>query len=189
MRCPQCGSMDTRVMETRTADDGRTVRRRRLCENCGFRFTTYERVEEQKVLWISKKDGRHEAFDRTKLIRGISRACERLPVSLDTIEDIASRIESRLRESGDEVSSMTIGELVMKELAEVNKVAYVRFASVYREFTDISNFQQEISKLIARAGNSGSNDSSAAKKSSAKPENGKVPPKDRTRKRKKEQEK
>lgn len=152
MRCPQCGSMDTRVMETRTADDGCTVRRRRMCGDCGFRFTTYERVEEQKVLWISKKDGRREAFDRTKLIRGISRACERLPVSLDTIEDIAGRIEARLRESGDEVSSITIGELAMKELAEVNKVAYVRFASVYREFTDISNFQQEISRLISRAG-------------------------------------
>lgn len=189
MRCPQCGSMDTRVMETRTADDGRTVRRRRLCADCGFRFTTYERVEEQKVLWISKKDGRREAFDRTKLIRGISRACERLPVSLDTIEDIASRIETRLRESGDEVSSMTIGELVMKELAEVNKVAYVRFASVYREFTDISNFQQEISKLIARAGQNGGSGPAAADKAGGKTEGGKIPLKDSGRKRKKEPEK
>ena len=151
MRCPQCGSMDSRVMETRTADEGRSIRRRRECMGCGFRFTTYERVEEQKVLWISKKDGRREAFDRSKLIRGISRACERLPVSLDTIEDMAGRIETRLRESGEEVSSTEIGELVMKDLAEVNKVAYVRFASVYREFTDISSFEQEISKLISRA--------------------------------------
>lgn len=151
MRCPRCASMDTRVMETRTTEEGRSVRRRRECMSCGFRFTTYERVEEQKVLWISKKDGRREAFDRTKLIRGISRACERLPVSLDTIEDVAGRIETRLRESGEEVSSTTIGELVMDELAEINKVAYVRFASVYREFTDLSNFQQEIARLIARA--------------------------------------
>ena len=151
MRCPQCGSMDSRVMETRTADEGRSIRRRRECAACGFRFTTYERIEEQKMLWISKKDGRREAFDRSKLIRGISRACERLPVSLDAIEDMAGRIESRLRESGDEVASAEIGELVMKELAEVNKVAYVRFASVYREFTDISSFEQEIARLISRA--------------------------------------
>ncbi|MBP5212114.1 MAG: transcriptional repressor NrdR [Pyramidobacter sp.] len=151
MRCPQCGSMDSRVMETRTADEGRSIRRRRECAACGFRFTTYERIEEQKVLWISKKDGRRETFDRSKLIRGISRACERLPVSLDTIEDMAGRIEARLRESGDEVASAEIGELVMKELAEVNKVAYVRFASVYREFTDISSFEQEIARLISRA--------------------------------------
>ena len=151
MRCPQCGSMDSRVMETRTADEGRSIRRRRECAACGFRFTTYERIEEQKMLWISKKDGRREAFDRSKLIRGISRACERLPVSLDAIEDMAGRIEARLRESGDEVASAEIGELVMKELAEVNKVAYVRFASVYREFTDISSFEQEIARLISRA--------------------------------------
>ncbi len=144
--------MDSRVMETRTAEEGRAIRRRRACAACGFRFTTYERVEEQKILWISKKDGRREAFDRGKLIRGISRACERLPVSLDTIEDMASRIESRLRESGEEVSSMEIGELAMKELAEVNKVAYVRFASVYRQFTDISSFEKEIARLISMAG-------------------------------------
>ena len=155
MRCPQCGSMDSRVMETRTADEGRSIRRRRECAACGFRFTTYERIEEQKMLWISKKDGRREAFDRSKLIRGISRACERLPVSLDAIEDMAGRIEARLRESGDEVVSAEIGELVMKELAEVNKVAYVRFASVYREFTDISSFEQEIARLISRAGGAG----------------------------------
>ena len=152
MRCPQCGSMDSRVMETRVADEGRSIRRRRECSGCGFRFTTYERVEEQKVLWISKKDGRREAFDRSKLIRGISRACERLPVSLDSIEAIADRIEAAVRKSGDEVSSTAIGEMAMKELAELNKVAYVRFASVYREFTDISNFEQEIARLISKAG-------------------------------------
>jgi len=144
--------METRVMETRTAEEGRTIRRRRECMVCGARFTTYERVEERKVLWISKKDGRREAFDRGKLVRGISRACERLPVSLDAIEDMAARIETRLRESGEEVSSMAIGELVMKELAEINKVAYVRFASVYREFTDLSSFQREIAKLVSCAG-------------------------------------
>lgn len=168
MRCPQCGFMETRVMETRTAEEGRTIRRRRECTACGFRFTTYERVEERKVLWISKKDGRREAFDRSKLVRGISRACERLPISLDTIEDIAARIEVCLRESGGEVSSMTIGELVMKELAEINKVAYVRFASVYREFTDLSSFQREIAKLISSAGRSGKSDEKEETKNSLK---------------------
>lgn len=164
MRCPKCGSMDSRVVETRTADDGRSIRRRRECTGCGFRFTTYERMEEQKVLWISKKDGRREAFDRSKLVRGISRACERLPVSLDTIEDTAGRIEAQLRERGDEVPSSEIGELVMKELAEINKVAYVRFASVYREFTDISNFEQEIARLLSRAGVSAASTPAAAGK-------------------------
>ena len=126
-------------------------------------------MEERNVLWISKKDGRREAFDRSKLVRGISRACERLPVSLDTIEDMAARIEARLRESGDEVSSMAIGELVMKELAEINKVAYVRFASVYREFTDLSSFQREIAKLVSRAGRPEATDEEKEeKKSSAK---------------------
>ncbi len=139
-------------METRTADEGRSIRRRRACVECGFRFTTYERVEEQKVLWVSKKDGRREAFDRDKLIRGLSRACEKLPVTLEAIEGMAARVEGRLRESGGEVSSVEIGELAMKELAEANKVAYVRFASVYREFTDISSFEREIARLISRAG-------------------------------------
>lgn len=166
MRCPECGSMDTRVMETRTSEEGRTIRRRRECTSCGFRFTTYERVEEQRVLWISKKDGRREAFDRQKLIRGISRACERLPITLDTIEAMASRIEVRLRESGGEISSMTIGDLVMNELARINKVAYVRFASVYREFTDLASFQNEIAKLISNAGDSSEKD--ALKKSPRK---------------------
>ena len=143
--------MDTRVIETRTAEAGRCVRRRRVCADCKFRFTTYERLESRKVLWISKKDGRRETFDRAKLIRGISRACERLPISLDTLEDVAERIECKVRESGGEVTSTEIGEMVMSELAEINKVAYVRFASVYREFTDLSNFQQEIARLIERA--------------------------------------
>ena len=154
MKCPECGFMDTKVIETRTAEEGRTIRRRRMCPECNLRFTTYERIE-RKVLWISKKDGRREAFDRSKLIRGITRACERLPVSLDTIEDLADRIENKIREHGGEVSSTEIGERVMDELAEINKVAYVRFASVYREFTDLSSFQQEISRLIKRAEENG----------------------------------
>ncbi|MDY3867851.1 MAG: transcriptional regulator NrdR [Pyramidobacter sp.] len=151
MKCPHCGALDTRVIETRSAEEGSSIRRRRECPACSFRFTTYERLEQQRVLWVSKKDGRREAFDRAKLIRGISRACERLPVSLDVIEDAAGRIEARLREKCGEVTSMEIGELVMEELSRINKVAYVRFASVYREFTDLFSFQQEIARLVADA--------------------------------------
>ncbi len=148
MKCPQCRFDDTRVIESRTAEEGRAVRRRRECPSCSCRFTTYERTEEQKVLWISKKDGRREAFDREKLIRGVSRSCEKLPVSLDAIEELAVRVENSLRSLGGEVSSSAIGELVMKELAALNKVAYVRFASVYREFTDLASFQAEIAALL-----------------------------------------
>ncbi len=148
MRCPECGAMETRVIETRTADEGRVVRRRRECPVCFARFTTYERVEEKRVLWVLKKDGRREAFDRSKLLRGISKACEKLPVSLEQIEDITCRIEDKLRTQGyGEVSGNDIGELVMSELKELNKVAYVRFASVYREFTDIASFQKELARL------------------------------------------
>lgn len=146
MNCPRCNCDDTRVIETRTTEEGRVVRRRRVCGSCSFRFTTYERVE-QPVLWVEKKDGRHEAFDAMKLIKGISRSCERLPVSLETIEAIVARIEGALRTRGNEVTSTEIGELVMEELAVTNKVAYVRFASVYREFTDIESFRREIAAL------------------------------------------
>ena len=150
MKCPHCGSRSSRVMETRSVDEGAAIRRRRECPDCGFRFTTYERVEDQRVLWISKKDGRREAFDAAKLTRGICRACERLPVSLGEIENMTARIESRLREKGDEVPSTAIGELVMAELAKANLVAYVRFASVYREFKDLASFRQEINRLMER---------------------------------------
>lgn len=150
MRCPECGAMETRVIETRTADEGRIVRRRRECPACFARFTTYERVEEKRVLWVLKKDGRREAFDRAKLLRGISKACEKLPVSLEQIEDITCRIEDQLRTRGyGEVSGNEIGELVMSELKDLNKVAYVRFASVYREFTDIASFQKELARLTS----------------------------------------
>lgn len=150
MRCPECGAMETRVIETRTADEGRIVRRRRECPACLARFTTYERVEEKRVLWVLKKDGRREAFDRSKLLKGISKACEKLPVSLEQIEDITCRIEDQLRKRGyGEVSGNDIGELVMGELKDLNKVAYVRFASVYREFTDIASFQNELARLAS----------------------------------------
>ncbi|EHM10290.1 transcriptional regulator NrdR [Thermanaerovibrio velox DSM 12556] len=149
MLCPQCGLSETRVIETRTSDGGKVVRRRRECPSCSHRFTTYERVEERQVLWVVKKDGRRESFDRCKLLRGLMRACEKLPVPLDVLEDAACRIEGKLRErESGEVLSMEVGDLAMDELRRINKVAYVRFASVYREFTDLSNFAAEIARLI-----------------------------------------
>lgn len=148
MRCPKCGLMETRVIETRTAGEGRVIRRRRECPECLKRFTTYERLEERPVLWIVKKGGQREAFDRAKLLKGLAKACEKLPVPLEQIEEAVTRIEETLREMGQgEISSLLVGSLAMNELRDINKVAYVRFASVYREFTDISSFLDEISRL------------------------------------------
>lgn len=149
MRCPSCGAMETRVIETRTADEGRIVRRRRECPECSNRFTTYEKAEEKRTLRVIKKDGSRETFDLDKIIRGIGRACEKLPVSLEQIEDLASKIEDDLKGEGfGEVPVSEIGRRVMDGLRKVNQVAYVRFASVYREFTDLQSFQHEIARLI-----------------------------------------
>ena len=149
MRCPVCGAPETRVIETRSADEGRVNRRRRECPECQGRFTTYERLEEKTMLWVAKKDGSREAFDRAKLMGGIQRSCEKLPVSLESIEEAVARIENRLRGTGQgEVSAVMIGDFAIDELRSINKVAYVRFASVYREFTDLSSFTNEISKLL-----------------------------------------
>lgn len=149
MRCPVCGALETRVIETRSVDDGKVNRRRRECPECQGRFTTYERLEEKNYLWVVKKDGSREAFDRQKLTRGLQRACEKLPVQLEKIEEAVAHIEDKLRTSGQgEVSATTIGELASDELRKINKVAYVRFASVYREFTDILSFTHEIAKLL-----------------------------------------
>ena len=149
MRCPVCGALETRVIETRSVDDGKVNGRRRECPECQGRFTTYERLEEKNYLWVVKKDGSREAFDRQKLTRGLQRACEKLPVQLEKIEEAVAHIEDKLRTSGQgEVSATTIGELASDELRKINKVAYVRFASVYREFTDISSFTHEIAKLL-----------------------------------------
>lgn len=148
MRCPSCGLMETRVLETRTAGEGSIIRRRRECPGCMTRFTTYERLEDRPVLWIVKKSGQREAFDRAKLLKGLAKACEKLPVPLEQIEEAATRIEETLRQTGQgEISSGMVGSLAMDELRGIHKVAYVRFASVYREFTDISSFLEEISRL------------------------------------------
>lgn len=151
MRCPKCNYEDSRVIETRSVENGGVIRRRRECPGCGNRFTTYERVERNKVLLVVKKDGRREVFDKQKVLRGMVRACEKLPVSLETLENAASSIEEELfAMSVGEVPSSLIGDMVANSLKEIDHVAYVRFASVYREFTDLQNFIEEISKLLRK---------------------------------------
>ena len=136
-------------MDSRLGKDGDAIRRRRHCEHCGRRFTTYERVEESLPM-VVKKDGRREPFERAKIVNGLKRACEKRPVSVDTIETLVDGIERQLQERGDrEVSSREIGETVMRELHGLDAVAYVRFASVYRSFRDVHEFMRELEDLIA----------------------------------------
>ena len=151
MRCPNCGAGDTRVIETRTADEDRIVRRRRECISCGSRFTTYERVEQRTFLWVVKKDGRREAFDREKLLKGMAKACEKLPVPLERIEEAVAHIEESLRNTGQgEIQSVRLGDLAMEKLRGLHQVAYVRFASVYREFKDVNTFFDELRKAVEK---------------------------------------
>ena len=147
MKCPYCNYEDTKVIDSSPTEDGHAIRRRRGCEKCGKRFTTYEKVEES-IIMIVKKDGSREAFDRGKLMNGIIRACEKRPVPMATIEGMVDRIERGLNNlMQKEVKSDFIGELVMDELKKVDQVAYIRFASVYRQFTDVETFTKEIQKL------------------------------------------
>ena len=149
MRCPFCHDLENRVVDSRLGKEGDAIRRRRHCEHCGRRFTTYERVEESLPM-VVKKDGRREPFERAKIVNGLKRACEKRPVSIDTIEGLVDGIERQLQERGDrEVSSREIGETVMRELHELDAVAYVRFASVYRSFRDVHEFMRELEDLIA----------------------------------------
>lgn len=148
MKCPFCDNPDTKVIDSRPTEEGHAIRRRRGCDRCSKRFTTYEKVEET-ILMVVKKDGKREAFDRNKLLRGITRACEKRPVSLATMEGMVEEIERKLNNMMEkEVASDYIGELVMDELKKVDEVSYVRFASVYRQFTDVNTFMKEIEKLI-----------------------------------------
>lgn len=148
MKCPFCDNPDTKVIDSRPTEEGHAIRRRRGCDRCNKRFTTYEKVEET-ILMVVKKDGKREAFDRNKLLRGITRACEKRPVSLAAMESMVDEIERKLNNLMEkEVASDYIGELVMDELKDVDEVAYVRFASVYRQFTDVNTFMKEIEKLI-----------------------------------------
>lgn len=150
MRCPYCQDFESRVVDSRSSEDGTTIRRRRECNGCKRRFTTYERVEERPLLVI-KKNGNSEQFSRDKLFRGIMRACEKRPVKVEEIEDIVAQIERELRDNYDrEVSSIIVGEKVMDKLQSLDEVAYVRFASVYRQFGDLNSFIKTIEQLKNR---------------------------------------
>lgn len=149
MRCPYCGSFDDKVLESRTMANGDTIRRRRECVSCGYRFTSYERIEE-KTFMVVKRDGRREPFDRAKLAKGIERALEKRPVSLDCIENILNDIEDQAVMKGKgtrEISTSDLGDLVLEKLHEIDKVAYIRFASVYRHFENLEEFIIEVKKL------------------------------------------
>lgn len=147
MICPFCAHETTKVVDKREGDLGKITRRRRECQKCGRRFTTFERVETLDLL-IVKKDGKREIFDRSKLRSGIIKSCEKREISAESIERVVDEVESELRKSGtSEVSSKAVGELVAKKLKKLDKVAYIRFASVYREFADIADFEKELSKL------------------------------------------
>jgi transcriptional repressor NrdR len=150
MKCPFCSHDDTRVVDSRLGKEGNNIRRRRECIDCERRFTTYERVEETLPLVI-KKDGRRETFDRQKIISGIQRACEKRPVSISTIEKVVDQMELSLQESGEkEIDASRIGEAVMSALQSIDEVAYVRFASVYRQFRDINEFMSELKDILAK---------------------------------------
>lgn len=150
MKCPFCSHDDTRVVDSRVGKEGTNIRRRRECIECERRFTTYERVEETLPLVI-KKDGRREAFERQKVISGIQRACEKRPVSIATIEKVVDQIERSLQECGEkEINASRIGEAVMEALQSLDEVAYVRFASVYRQFRDINEFMAELTDILAK---------------------------------------
>ena len=149
MKCPYCGDVDNKVMDSRFRKEGNVIRRRRKCNGCRKRFTTYERIEEHLPL-VVKKDGRRETFDRNKLVGGIQKACEKRPVSLERMEEVVDEIEQQLQELGErEIPAKEIGEIVMRKLHDLDKVAYVRFASVYREFKDLGEFMGHLKVLLA----------------------------------------
>ena len=148
MKCQFCGCVDSKVIDSRPTDDGNSIRRRRECINCGRRFTTYEKVE-LSPLFVVKRDGRREAFDSQKIKAGVLHACDKLPVSMSQIDEIVSRVEKNAYSTMDgEIPSEKIGDMVMAELKDLNDVAYVRFAAVYRKFTDVGTFMDELQKLV-----------------------------------------
>lgn len=148
MKCPFCKGLDNKVIDSRLSKDGDVIRRRRQCSVCNRRFTTYERVEEILPLVI-KKNGSREPFDRNKIMAGLKKACEKRPISIEVIEEVTGRIERHFQELGEkEIASSDIGEMVMDALYQLDDVAYVRFASVYRQFKDISQFIEEVRELL-----------------------------------------
>ena len=147
MKCPYCGNTDTRVIDSRPAEDGNSIRRRRCCDQCGKRFTTYEKVE----TIVIKKDNTRQQYDRSKIESGILRACYKLPISTEQIQKTMDAIESEIFSKADaEIPTSTIGEIVMEQLKELHEVAYVRFASIYREFKDVNTFMAEIKKILEK---------------------------------------
>jgi len=158
MHCPFCGHIEDKVVDSREAKDGDSIRRRRECLDCGRRFTSYERIDEIPYMAV-KKDGKREAFDRTKVLAGLLRACEKRPISVTQLESIVDEVEKSLQDSPDrEMSTSEIGKVIMHRLKQLDKVAYVRFASVYLEFEDVSAFMTELKDLVR------SRDQSAVKK-------------------------
>jgi transcriptional repressor NrdR len=150
MKCPYCSSEDTKVVDKRATEDGSATRRRRECLKCEKRFTTYERIESVNLIVI-KKDNIREQFDRSKVERGILKACEKRPVPYEEIKKVVDEIEAELRtQDSTEVTSTLIGNIVMRKLKKLDKVAYIRFASVYRDFTDVESFKKELEKLIGK---------------------------------------
>ncbi|HXX81355.1 MAG TPA: transcriptional regulator NrdR [Thermodesulfovibrionales bacterium] len=152
MKCPFCGNLEDRVMDSRTSKEGESIRRRRECLKCGKRFTSYERVDDV-IPMVVKKDGRRESFDRTKILHGLKKACEKRPISVDILDRVADSIEKKLTGLGvKEIPSTWIGEEVMSSLKETDKVAYVRFASVYRQFRDLNDLMDEVKTLFEHQG-------------------------------------
>ena len=153
MKCPFCGFMESKVIDSRPAEEGATIRRRRECQSCQKRFTTYEIIERLPLV-VVKRDNSRQTFDKVKLINGMVRACEKRPVTLSTLEAIADDIEQELQSNLErEISTVDIGEMVMARLKQVDEVAYVRFASVYRQFKDINTFMDELAKLLGEKNN------------------------------------
>ena len=148
MKCPFCANLESKVVDSRPADEGASIRRRRECLSCGKRFTTYETVESLPLV-VVKKDGSRQSFDKDKVLRGMIRACEKRPVPMETLVKIADTVEQELQNSLErETSTEKIGELVMEKLKPMDEVAYVRFASVYRQFKDIDSFKRELDKIL-----------------------------------------
>ena len=148
MRCPFCSHNDAKVVDSRSSKDGEAIRRRRECLHCGRRYTTYERIEKTPLV-VVKKDGRREDFDRGKILEGVRIACQKRPISTETLESLVNRIEKHFQETEQkEISAVSIGELVVKELYSLDDVAYVRFASVYRDFKDVNQFMSELKHIL-----------------------------------------
>ncbi|WP_027339276.1 transcriptional regulator NrdR [Halonatronum saccharophilum] len=148
MKCPYCTDVESKVIDSRSTEENTTIRRRRECLSCNKRFTTYERIDQLPIM-VVKRDGSRERFDRNKVLEGLLRSCEKRPVSREQIEGIVNSVEQRIRNTmEDEVESTVIGELVMDFLSNIDEVAYIRFASVYRQFKDIDNFRKELDRLL-----------------------------------------